>query len=108
MSGGEQQILAISRALLSEPRLLLPDEPSLGLAQLIVWDTFQSIRALRTSGLSILLVEQMANKALAKADRACVLETGSVTLEGTGQALLATPGCGPPISVRTETASSAT
>ncbi|MFT3816521.1 MAG: ABC transporter ATP-binding protein [Rubrivivax sp.] len=88
LSGGEQQMLAISRALMSEPRLLLLDEPSLGLAPLVVRDIFRSIRALRDSGLTILLVEQMANKALAEADRAYVLETGTITLEGSGQELL--------------------
>jgi branched-chain amino acid transport system ATP-binding protein len=91
LSGGEQQMLAISRALMSEPRLLLLDEPSLGLAPLIVADIFSSIRKLRASGLSILLVEQMANKALAVADRAYVLETGRVTLEGRGSELLKHP-----------------
>lgn len=92
LSGGEQQMLAMSRALMSEPRLLLLDEPSLGLAPLIVADIFRSIRALRESGLTIVLVEQMANKALAEADRAYVLETGKVTLAGTGRELLSHPG----------------
>lgn len=91
MSGGEQQMLAISRALMSEPKLLLLDEPSLGLAPLIIADIFRSIRELRASGLTILLVEQMANQALAVADRAYVLETGKVTCEGTGQDLLKDP-----------------
>ncbi|MDR1967771.1 MAG: ABC transporter ATP-binding protein [Burkholderiaceae bacterium] len=91
MSGGEQQMLAISRALMSEPRVLLLDEPSLGLAPLVVFDIFQSIRALREQGLTILLVEQMARQALAVADRAYVLETGRVTLEGTGEQLLCDP-----------------
>lgn len=91
LSGGEQQMLAISRALMSEPKLLLLDEPSLGLAPLIIVEIFRSIRALRESGLTILLVEQMANQALAVADRAYVLETGRITLEGTGQQLLKDP-----------------
>jgi branched-chain amino acid transport system ATP-binding protein len=91
LSGGEQQMLAISRALMSDPKVLLLDEPSLGLAPLIIADIFRSIRALRESGLTILLVEQMANQALAVADRAYVLETGHVTLEGTGAQLLKDP-----------------
>lgn len=91
LSGGEQQMLAISRALMSEPRLLLLDEPSLGLAPLIIKDIFNAIRQLRESGLTILLVEQMAKQALGVADRAYVLETGYITLEGTGSALLNDP-----------------
>jgi branched-chain amino acid transport system ATP-binding protein len=91
LSGGEQQMLAISRALMSQPRLLLLDEPSLGLAPLIIADIFRSIRALRASGLTIVLVEQMANQALAVADRAYVLETGRITLEGSGAQLLDNP-----------------
>ena len=91
MSGGEQQMLAISRALMSEPRLLLLDEPSLGLAPLIIKDIFAAIRQLRESGLTILLVEQMAKQALGVADRAYVLETGNITLEGSGRELLANP-----------------
>lgn len=91
LSGGEQQMLAISRALMSQPRLLLLDEPSLGLAPLIIADIFRSIRALRASGLTILLVEQMANQALAVADRAYVLETGRITVQGSGAELLNNP-----------------
>jgi branched-chain amino acid transport system ATP-binding protein len=91
LSGGEQQMLAIARALMSEPKLLLLDEPSLGLAPLIIRDIFNTIRALRESGLTILLVEQMANQALRVADRAYVLETGRITLEGKGCDLLNDP-----------------
>ncbi|MDM0116101.1 ABC transporter ATP-binding protein [Variovorax sp. J22R133] len=91
LSGGEQQMLAISRALMSEPRLLLLDEPSLGLAPLIIKDIFNAIRQLRESGLTILLVEQMAKQALGVADRAYVLETGHITLEGSGRQLLNDP-----------------
>jgi branched-chain amino acid transport system ATP-binding protein len=84
-------MLAIARALMSEPRLLLLDEPSLGLAPLIIVEIFRAIRALRDAGLTILLVEQMANQALAVADRAYVLETGRITLQGTGRELLKDP-----------------
>ena len=91
LSGGEQQMLAIARALMSEPKLLLLDEPSLGLAPLIIKDIFDAIRQLRHSGLTILLVEQMAKQALGVADRAYVLETGLITLEGTGRDLLNDP-----------------
>ena len=91
LSGGEQQMLAIARALMSEPKLLLLDEPSLGLAPLIIKDIFAAIRQLRESGLTILLVEQMAKQALGVADRAYVLETGVITLEGSGKDLLNDP-----------------
>jgi len=91
LSGGEQQMLAISRALMSDPRLLLLDEPSLGLAPLIIKDIFNAIRQLREAGLTILLVAQMAKQALGVADRAYVLETGHITAEGTGRALLNDP-----------------
>ncbi|MNT84803.1 High-affinity branched-chain amino acid transport ATP-binding protein LivF [compost metagenome] len=76
---------------MSEPKLLLLDEPSLGLAPLIIKDIFDAIRQLRHSGLTILLVEQMAKQALGVADRAYVLETGLITLEGTGRELLNDP-----------------
>ena len=91
MSGGEQQMLAIARALMSEPKLLLLDEPSLGLAPLIIKDIFKTIRTLRETGLTILLVEQMANQALAVADHAYVLETGRITHQGKGSDLLNDP-----------------
>jgi branched-chain amino acid transport system ATP-binding protein len=91
MSGGEQQMLAMARALMSKPKLLLLDEPSLGLAPLIVRDIFNVISQVKAKGMTILLVEQMANQALGVADRAYVLETGRITLEGTGRELLANP-----------------
>jgi branched-chain amino acid transport system ATP-binding protein len=91
LSGGEQQMLAMARALMSRPRLLLLDEPSLGLAPLIIADIFRTIRSLRESGLTILLVEQMANQALKVADRAYVLETGRITAQGSGRELLNDP-----------------
>jgi branched-chain amino acid transport system ATP-binding protein len=91
MSGGEQQMLAMARALMSKPKLLLLDEPSLGLAPLIVKDIFRVIVAVKQRGMTILLVEQMANQALGVADRAYVLETGRITMEGTGRELLANP-----------------
>ena len=91
MSGGEQQMLAIGRALMARPRLLLLDEPSLGLAPLIVKEIFDTIRSLRKLGVTILLVEQMANQALAVADRGYVLETGRITLQGPGRALRSDP-----------------
>ena len=91
MSGGEQQMLAIARALMARPKLLLLDEPSLGLAPLIVKEIFDTIRSLRTLGVTILLVEQMANQALAVADRGYVLETGRITLQGPGRELRRDP-----------------
>ena len=91
LSGGEQQMLAIARALMSRPRLLLLDEPSLGLAPLVVREIFGVIRTLKSRGVTILLVEQMATQALAVADRAYVLETGRITLQGTGAELRRDP-----------------
>ena len=88
LSGGEQQMLAIARALMSRPRLLLLDEPSLGLAPLIVRDIFEIIRALHTAGVTILLVEQNASLALQIADRAYVLEAGRLTISGRAAELL--------------------
>jgi len=89
MSGGEQQMLAIGRALMSQPRLLLLDEPSLGLAPIIIQQIFDTIEQLRQEGMTIFLVEQNANQALKLADRGYVLENGHIVLEDTGAALLA-------------------
>ncbi|MBJ7263098.1 MAG: ABC transporter ATP-binding protein, partial [Burkholderiaceae bacterium] len=91
MSGGEQQMLAIGRALMSRPRLLLLDEPTLGLAPLIIAQIFEIIRTIRNQGVTVFLVEQNANKALQVADRGYVLETGKVVLQDTGAALLVNP-----------------
>lgn len=90
-SGGEQQMLAISRALMARPKLLLLDEPSLGLAPLIVKELFFVIRALNDRWMTILLVEQMANQALKVAPRAYVLKTGEITSSGSARDLLADP-----------------
>lgn len=87
LSGGEQQMLAMSRALMSKPKLMMLDEPSMGLAPILVDQIFDIIKELHASGTTILLVEQNARKALQIADRAYVLETGSVTLSGTGREL---------------------
>ncbi|HHH2003748.1 TPA: high-affinity branched-chain amino acid ABC transporter ATP-binding protein LivF [Yersinia enterocolitica] len=89
MSGGEQQMLAIGRALMSQPKLLLLDEPSLGLAPIIILQIFDTIQQLREEGMTIFLVEQNANQALKLADRGYVLENGRIVLEDTGAALLA-------------------
>ena len=88
MSGGEQQMLAIGRALMSKPRLLLLDEPTLGLAPLIIAQIFEIIEAIRAEGVTVFLVEQNANRALSIADRGYVLENGRVVLEDTGANLL--------------------
>lgn len=88
LSGGQQQMLAMGRALMARPRLLLLDEPSMGLAPLIIEEIFQTIRELKNEGMTIFLVEQNAAQALALADRGYVLETGSLVLEGTGQEIL--------------------
>jgi len=87
LSGGEQQMLAMSRALMSHPKLLMLDEPSMGLAPILVDQIFSIIKELNDSGTTILLVEQNANKALEIADRAYVLETGNIMLSGTGTEL---------------------
>ncbi|OZI18487.1 branched-chain amino acid ABC transporter ATP-binding protein [Bordetella genomosp. 9] len=89
MSGGEQQMLAIGRALMTRPRLLLLDEPTLGLAPLIIAQIFDIIRTIRQQGVTVFLVEQNANKALGVADRGYVLENGRVVLQDTGANLLA-------------------
>ena len=91
LSGGEQQMLAVGRALMSKPKLLMMDEPSLGLAPLVVKDIFSIIRTIRDSGVTVLLIEQKANAALKIADRGYVLETGRITLEGSGRELLSNP-----------------
>ena len=88
LSGGEQQMLAIGRALMSQPKLLMLDEPSMGLAPILVEQIFDIIRRLHDKGTTILLVEQNAQMALSVADRAYVLETGSISLSGTGAELL--------------------
>ena len=91
MSGGEQQMLAIGRALMSKPKLLLLDEPSLGLAPIIIQQIFEIIEQLRREGVTVFLVEQNANQALKLADRAYVLENGRIVMHDTGAALLTHP-----------------
>lgn len=91
LSGGEQQMLAVGRALMSRPQVLMMDEPSLGLAPLIIKDIFKIIQEINRQGMTVLLIEQNANMALKVADIAYVLETGNITIEGTGQELLENP-----------------
>ena len=91
LSGGEQQMLAIARALMSLPKLLMLDEPSLGLAPMIVSDIFEVISTINSQGTTILIVEQNVEHTLEMADRAYVLENGSIVLEGTGEDLLENP-----------------
>jgi len=91
LSGGEQQMLAVGRALMSRPKLMMMDEPSLGLAPIIVKDIFNIIKEINKQGVTILLIEQNANAALHIADKGYVMETGRITLEGTGEELLANP-----------------
>ncbi len=91
LSGGEQQMLAVGRALMCRPKLLMMDEPSLGLAPLIIKDIFSIIREINRKGMTILLIEQNANMALKIADKAYVLETGNITMNGTGLELLENP-----------------
>ncbi len=88
LSGGEQQMLAVGRALMSRPKLMMLDEPSLGLAPLVVQDIFAIIREINRRGVTVLLIEQNANMALKIADLAYVMETGEITLSGTGAELL--------------------
>jgi len=91
LSGGEQQMLAIGRAMMAKPRVLLLDEPSMGLAPIIVQDIFRTLREINKLGLTIFLVEQNVRQALKIADRAYVIETGAIVLEGSGRELLGNP-----------------
>ena len=91
LSGGEQQMLAIGRAMMAKPRVLLLDEPSMGLAPIIVQDIFRTLREINKQGLTIFLVEQNVRQALKIADRAYVIETGAIVLEGSGRELLGNP-----------------
>lgn len=92
LSGGEQQMLAVARALMNKPKIIMMDEPSLGLAPLIVRDIFDIIKEINKQGVTVLLIEQNANMALKIADRAYVMETGKITMSGTGAELLADEG----------------
>ena len=89
LSGGEQQMLAVGRAMMTRPKLIMMDEPSLGLAPLVVKDIFRIIQTLKQTGMTVLLIEQNANAALHACDFAYVLETGRITMQGTGEELLA-------------------
>jgi branched-chain amino acid transport system ATP-binding protein len=91
LSGGEQQMVAIARGLMSKPKLLMLDEPSLGLAPILVREIFNVIKRIREEGMTVLIVEQNVKQTLTIADRAYVLENGRVTLEGTGADLLNNP-----------------
>lgn len=91
LSGGEQQMLAVGRALMSKPKILMLDEPSLGLAPLIVQQIFNIIREINNAGVTVLLIEQNANMALKTADLAYVIETGEIVLSGTGKQVLENP-----------------
>jgi len=91
LSGGEQQMLAMGRALMSRPKILLLDEPSMGLAPILVQEIFNIIKVINATGTTVLLVEQNANMALSIADRGYVIETGSIVLSGTGQELAQSP-----------------
>ena len=88
MSGGEQQMLAMGRALMSNPKIILMDEPSMGLSPIFVEEIFKIIKEISASGTTVLLVEQNAKKALSIADRAYVLETGNIVLSGNAQELM--------------------
>ena len=88
LSGGEQQMLAMGRALMSKPKIILMDEPSMGLSPIFVNEIFEIIKAVSASGTTVLLVEQNAKKALSIADRAYVLETGNIILEGDAKVLM--------------------
>lgn len=91
LSGGEQQMLAVARSLMSRPKIMMLDEPSLGLAPLIVKDIFNILKEINEEGVTILLIEQNANMALRLADKAYVLETGTIAMEGSGKELLDNP-----------------
>ena len=88
LSGGEQQMLAVGRALMSKPKLLMLDEPSLGLAPLVIKDIFAIIKEIKAAGVNVLLIEQNAKAALEISDYAYVMETGTITMSGVGKELL--------------------